>query len=180
VVGRVPQIRADQRLRALRVGPLDLDHDAQPRRPAVDSTRRQQLGVLDHAGATVHAERVADAGDQEHQPHVRVLEDVAKRIRDSVAGTIGDQQRAPVEDANEAGRVTARRHVAATVQRRGRDAQERGLLDEPAGERVDVVGYLADDHLGGRADHLAKLHFCPDRAHASTIPAGGRGRPHAG
>ena len=84
--------------------------------------RLEQLGIGDDRRATVDAERVADAGNEEQQPDVRVREDVAQRVREPVAGALRDEQRALVEDADEAGRVATRAHVAGAVGRRCREA----------------------------------------------------------
>ena len=69
----VPEVGADQRLRALRVGLLDRDEDPEPR----DGSPSTSLGASSSGSsvidaAAVDAERVADAGDQEEQPDRRV------------------------------------------------------------------------------------------------------------
>ena len=86
-----------------------------PSRGALPSTvlGASSCGVVGERGAAVDAERVADARDHEQEADVRVHEDVPQRVGDPVAGPLGDQQRALVEDPDEAGRVAARADVAA-------------------------------------------------------------------
>ena len=88
----------------------------------------EQLASSVMTRAAVDAERVADAGDEEEQPDARVGEEVRQRVGEPVARAVGDQQRALVEDADEAGRVAARRDVEAAV----RAARSRGTTN---GER---------------------------------------------
>ena len=88
------------------------------RRPSfgvLPSTARasEQRGVGGERGAAVDPQRVADAGDQEEQPHVGVREDVAERVGELVAGPLGHEERSLVDDVDEPCRIAARAHVAA-------------------------------------------------------------------
>src|SRR5207249_5893848 len=56
VLVRIPEVGADQRLRALRVRLLDRHEHAELRRLALDRARRQQLGVVDDARTAVDPE----------------------------------------------------------------------------------------------------------------------------
>ena len=114
---RIPEVRAQQRLRALRVRLVDLDEDAELRHLALDRARREQLGVGGERRAAVDAERLGHAGHEEQQPDVRVGEDVAQRVGDPVARPLGQQQRAVVEDPDEPGRVAAGAEVAVAAPR---------------------------------------------------------------
>jgi len=97
-------VPGEQRLRALRVALVDLDHDPEPGRLALDGARREQAGVVGDRGAPVHPERVADAGDHEQQADVRVREDVAERVGDPVAGVL-EHARAKLDVGDLAGAV---------------------------------------------------------------------------
>ena len=143
---------AQQRLRALRVRLVDLDDDAELRDLALDRARREQLGIGGERRATVHPERLGHAGDEEQQPDVRVGEDVAQRVGDAVARTLGQQQRAVVDDLDEPGRVAPRAQVAVAVGVRRRDAQERRPVDVLPGERIQPVRDLRADDVGRPPD----------------------------
>ena len=96
-------------------------------------------------------------GIDEQQPDVRVGEDVAQRVGDPVARPVGDQQRALVEDADEAGRIAARRHVAAPS---GADVARQMNGERSTNWRVRSFSWsadLRDDELLRAADQLAKL-----------------------
>ena len=77
----VPQLGADHRLRAVGVGLLDRDQDADPRDPALDRAGLEQVAVVGDDRAAVDAERVADAGDQEQQRDPIVGEQVGEACR---------------------------------------------------------------------------------------------------
>ena len=111
----VPELRAEERLRALRVRLLDLDEDPELRHLPLDLALREQLGVVDDPRAAVDPERVVDARDQEEQRDPVVGEEVRERVGELVAGAVGQEQRPLVEDADEAGRVAARRDVETAV-----------------------------------------------------------------
>src|SRR5580693_109770 len=139
---RIPQLRAHERLRALRVRGFDVDEDAELRRLAVDRARREQRGIGDERRAAVDAKRLADAGDHEQDADARINEDVAQRIGEPVAGPIGDEQRAIVEDAHEARWIAARADVARAVAIARRDARERRELDESTRVWCEVIDDL--------------------------------------
>jgi hypothetical protein len=138
---RLPQSRADDGAGALEIGLDHGDHQAGARRLAVDGEALQQVGIgADHRPA-VDPEGRARAGDQEHQRHARVADHVAQAVDAVVAATVGQDQRALVVDADEAGLVAAR----AAVQALGADGgqgQERRGLDQGAIVRGDAVGDL--------------------------------------
>ena len=52
--------------------------------------RLEQLGVGDDRGAAVDPERVADTGNEEQQPDVRISEDIAQRVGEPVSGAVRD------------------------------------------------------------------------------------------
>ena len=69
---RIPEIRPDERLRAVREDLVDLDQQPELRRLALDRQGLEQRRVGRQRRAPVDAERVADAGDEKQQPDVRV------------------------------------------------------------------------------------------------------------
>ena len=65
---RLPEVRADERLRAVEKRLLDLDPDGQPRRAALlDLVAREDRRVARELGAAVHPQRLVEAGDEEEQ-----------------------------------------------------------------------------------------------------------------
>ena len=138
----VPEVGAQQRLRALRVRLLDLDEDPEPRHLPLHLARGEQLRVVDDPRAAVDAKRVVDARDQEQQRDPVVLEQVRERVGELVSRPVGQEQRPLVEDPDEAGRIAARRHVEPAVGPAGRDDDERRALDELPRERVEPVDDL--------------------------------------
>jgi hypothetical protein len=148
---------------------LDHDQEAQLRRPALDGTRLEQLGIVDHRRPAVYAEGVADAWDQEEERDPGVGQQVGERVGEPVPGPFGDEQRPLVEDPGEAGRIAARRDVQAAVGAAGRDTDERRALDELPRERRQVVGRLCSDEVLRRADDLAQVRLGGDRGDASSV-----------
>jgi len=69
--------------------------------------------VADDPRAPVHTQRLLAPGDQEDQPDVRVLEDVAHAVEPLVADPVGNREVVLVEHADEAGRIALGRDVAA-------------------------------------------------------------------
>src|SRR5579884_225899 len=163
----VPELRAQQCLRTLRVRLLDLDEDAEPRDLAVDRAPREELGVVDDPRAAVDAEGVIDARDEEEERDPVVLEQVRQRVRELVPRAVGQEERPLVEDADEAGRVAARRHVETRVRAARRDDDERRPLDELAGQRVEPVGDLPLDQLRRLAEQASQLRL----VHAENLGA---------
>jgi hypothetical protein len=85
----IPEIGAQQRLRALRVRLVDLDEDPKLRRLALDRALGQQLRVVDDARAAVDAEGVVDARYQKQQRDPIVLEEVRQGVGELVPGPVG-------------------------------------------------------------------------------------------
>ena len=144
------------------------------------STRSPSFGVLPStaSGSSSAASVVSAArpltrsvsptpGIEEQQPDVRVREHVAERVGELVARPLRDEQRALVEDVDEAGRIAARAHVAGAVGGGGREQHERRPLDELARQLVEAVADLRLDDGRRRADHVAELCLGGDvRRHA--------------
>ena len=82
-----------------------LDTHGKQRRSATRRERRAPVGVVEQLGDSLHAQRLAGAGDQENQSHLRVLENVGKRKDELVALALRDQQRASVLDLHETGQI---------------------------------------------------------------------------
>ena len=94
-------------------------------------------------------------GIKNSSPTWGFCEDVAERVGEPVARPLGNQQRALVEDADEAGRVAARADVAGSVGRRGREADERREVDERRVRSLTRSLTLADE-LVGLTEQLAE------------------------
>src|SRR5205823_4643305 len=95
----IPEIRADERFRALRIRLVDRDDDPELRDGSFDLARREQLPVVGDDTATVDAKRVAYPGDQEDQADGWVDEQIRERVRDPVPRPLRNQQLALSEDA---------------------------------------------------------------------------------
>ena len=78
---RLPEPRPNHALRAVEEHALDLNDDREVRQLAVRPHRLAQFRVGDDGGSAAHAKRLADAGDQENQPDIRVDEDVRGAYR---------------------------------------------------------------------------------------------------
>ena len=154
---RVPQVRADERLRAVRVDLVGAHDDRGARRLAHGAGGLEHLGRRRDAGAAVDAQRLVATGDQEEQADVAGRDDVGQRVEAAVAGRVGDREVVLVEDRDEARRATTGRRVGATIgvlagddhQRRGGDQARRRLVEHP-----NVLGPRA---LGRRLVQLGKL-----------------------
>ena len=118
----------------------------------------EQLGVVDDPRAAVDPERVVDARDEEEQRDPVVGEEIRERVGELVARAVREEESPLVEDANEAGRVAARRDVETAVRASRGDDDERRPLDELPRERVEPVRDLLADERGRlTAEHLAQL-----------------------
>src|SRR5579862_4484151 len=84
VLLRVPELRAEQRPRALRVRLLDGDEEPEPRRLSFDGAVGEELRVIDDPGAAVDAERVVHAGNEKEERDPVVLEEVRERVGELV------------------------------------------------------------------------------------------------
>jgi hypothetical protein len=81
-----------------------MQHKRQVGRASLDGHRRAQRPIPHDLRLAADAERVAAAWQQENQPDVRVLQNVAEGIDPAIAEPVGNRQRVFVEDLNEAGR----------------------------------------------------------------------------
>ena len=135
---------------------LDLDADGERRALAARHHPIEDLVVLDDPRAAVDAQGVLAAGDQEDQPDVRVLEDVAHTVELLVAEPVGDGEAMLVEHQHEPGRVALRRDVAATRGAGRCEQQERRPLDERATVLVEPGLFLQESPLARVTEHLAQ------------------------
>jgi hypothetical protein len=97
---------------------------------------------------------------------VGVGDDVAQRVGQAVAGPLGQEQRAIVEDAHEAGRIAARADVAAPGAIAGGQEHERRALDERPG--------LGDQPIGELGAHQRRR-LAQERAQRGLVVDGGGG-----
>ncbi|HKA04358.1 MAG TPA: hypothetical protein VKD67_08510 [Acidimicrobiales bacterium] len=104
----LPQLGSTQRLGTVDEGLDDLDAERERRAAAVEGAGVEHVGVGDEVAASVDAQRLADAGDEEDHPDGRVGEQVAVAVDAAVAGQLTHGQPVLVEDADEAGRPALR------------------------------------------------------------------------
>jgi hypothetical protein len=133
MVRHVPKIGANKRLRALGIGLFDANPNAELRNLALNRWLCQEFGIVDQNGLAVDPERLADTGDDEQNPDVRVANDIAERVGDLVAGTLRKQQRSIIEDADEPRRVATRTDPAFATRRGRGQADKRRTFDVRAG-----------------------------------------------
>ena len=110
-----PQLRAEERLRAVEEALLDLDADRQLRCLALRDAARQELRIFRDPRAAVDAQRLLASGNEEDQADVRIGQQVLHPVEALVAGAIGDDDAAVVEDEDEAWRIALGRDVARAV-----------------------------------------------------------------
>ena len=147
--GRIPQLRADDRLGALEVGALNRDHEHAFRHLAVHGEAFRQLRIGRNDGAAVDPHGFADAGNEKQQRDARVAHEVAQRIDAIVAATVGDDEGVCVEHPDKTRRVAARRAVEPLGPACGHHA-ERSRLDQLAVLRRDLIGFLENRRAVGR------------------------------
>src|SRR6266702_4879402 len=94
---RVPQLRARQRFRAMKVHRVDIDDQHRARRLAVDREALEQRRFDRNAPASIDAQRLADTRHDEQQPHMRIDDHIAQTVDSVVADAIGNRQRARVD-----------------------------------------------------------------------------------
>ena len=70
---------------------VDLDHDSQRRRVAVDRAVGKQGRVFCDARLAIDAHDFFNSGQHQEQPDIRVLEDIPHRIHPAVSFAVGDQ-----------------------------------------------------------------------------------------
>ena len=166
----VPELRTHERLRAVGEHLLDVDEDPELRHLALDRARGEKLLVRHERRTPVDAQGVADAGDDEEEPDVRVRKNVPQRVREPVPGALGEEERPFVEDADEAGRVAPRADVARAIREGRREQHERRAVDPLTREVVETVDDLRADEAGRLAEKRAQSLLVADH--------GGRPRRH--
>src|ERR1700733_11447795 len=73
---RIPQLRPDHCLAALKENPLHADIQCCRRHPALRCQRRQQLRIDGDFNAAIDAQGLAESGHEKQQPDVRIFDDV--------------------------------------------------------------------------------------------------------
>ena len=147
---------------------MDRHHHDAARRLAVDLEGSEQFGIDGNIGPAIGADRIAGAGDQEHQRHPGIAHDVAQGIDPIVSAAIRQHQRLRVVNADETGEIAARRAVDPL----GSDGGERGerrLFDEGPIERGDVVGDFHGRGVVGDAVDGLQLLDRFDHRHSSLL-----------
>lgn len=121
----IPETRAHDRFRAVKVHLLDADDDDRTRLLAANFEAGEQLRIDRYPRAPIDAQRFADARDQEEQRDARIGDDVLEIINSIVAGPIGDSQRSLVEDRHESSRIALRRTVRSAFAHRSQHDERR-------------------------------------------------------
>src|SRR5262249_54576673 len=153
----IPQLRANDRLRALIEDAVDGHDEHRARRLLVYCKARTQRRIGRDCGAAVDANGLAAARNEEEQRHARVRKDIAQAVDAVIAAPVGNQQRLLVLNAHESGRIAARGTIKAVGPRRGQ-REERRRLDEGAIMWGDAVGLLGNRRpIGLAVDALQRL-----------------------
>src|SRR4051812_21286204 len=164
---RIPQRRAGDALGTMEERLAHGDDERQRGQLAFDRhARAQPLVAHDDRGA-VDAQRLALARNEEQEPYLRALHDVAQGVRAAVARAVRDGERALVEHGDEAGRVAFGRdvHVPGCVCRG--DEGEAALGEEGAAGSVERRALLREHTRARRAERLA--HACLARHHIAEL-----------
>ena len=169
----LPDPRAQERLGAVEEQVVDVHHHGQQRPVSLHHHLVEERRIADQPGTAVDAQGVAAAGDEEVQPDVGVLQDVAVAVGAAVARAFGERDGAVVDDVDQAaGRVALGRGVALTGAGRGRHHAERrgrqpGAVDveqRGAGLGAGAFGGFAEqvDELvdGGDRGPVGLFHWC--------------------
>jgi hypothetical protein len=106
----------------------------------------------------------ARSRDQEQQGNARVAHDVAERIDAVVAAAVRHHQRLVVVDADEAGKVTARRAIE-PFRPAGRKRRKRRFLDQRAIGLRHPIGNLDRGSVIGKSVDRLKLFNGRDNRH---------------
>ena len=136
---RLPELAADERLRAVVEALLDADPDREHRGLAARGEPREQIGIGGERRGPVHAHGLGRAREHEDHADARVREDVLEPVDELVARAIRDHERALVLDQAEARLVALRRRVEAPLRVARREHEERRALD--------VLARLVGDHV---------------------------------
>ena len=174
---RLPQLRPDERLRAVQVRLVGLDDDRGDRRLASVAVALEELGIAGDRGSPVHTERLAHAGDGEQEPDPPGGDDVADGVEAPVARLVGQHEGARADHVAEAGDTAPRRRVARPVLADRRDGHERGERDERPAVLVELRDRLDLDRLVRRAVQLGDLVLARHKvllsgAHARSLRPG--------
>ena len=128
-----PQVGADERLGAVEKDFFHFHHEPAARRPPLHRQGLEPGRVGGQRGPSVQPERLVHARNHEQQSHLRVLENVPQRVHAVVAGPVGQEDGAIVEDLDETRRIAPRRAVDPPVRAgRGEDHERREPDELPA------------------------------------------------
>src|SRR6266508_3397732 len=153
----LPQLRAHDRLGALKEDAVDGNDEHGARALAVDDEALPQIRIDRDRGAAVNADGLATARDQEQKRDPWIVQDVAQAIDAVIATPVGYKQRLLVVNADETRRVAARGAIEAVRARSG-ERKERRRLDKSAVMGGDAVGLLGDRwSIGLTIDALERL-----------------------
>ena len=163
-----------ERLRALRVGLLDRDEDAERRHLPLDRAAGEQLRVVGDRRARPLTRNVSPTPGIRKSSAIRGS--ASRFVSVSAIRLPGRSGRSSVRSSrirtNPAGSPRGETSSPPSGVPR-RHAHERRALDELPGQAVQPVGDLRDDELDG-ADQLAQLGLVLDRRHEPRIHTGGR------
>jgi hypothetical protein len=126
VLGRVPQLGADQGPRALRIDPFGGDHDDTAWYLPFRSERGAQFGIDPDGRTAIDSEGATYPGNQEEQRDARVAHDIAQGIDAIVTAPVRQHDGVLIDDAHETRRVTAWRTVQSLQSHSGNHDERRG------------------------------------------------------
>ena len=155
----VPQAGAPKCFGAMHEDLVHRDDDRKLRSAAVDAHALEQFRIVGKRRPSVHAQRILEAGDNEHQPDARIGDDIDQRIETVVAGAIRDRQRALVENLDETDGIAARTDIGLALSTLRADANERRPPDEFLRMFAQCVLTLQRRQFMGRVVEAAKRVF---------------------
>src|SRR5262249_907041 len=121
---------------------LDADENGECRYTTVDRHRPQKLGIPNYFGRSANAHNLPSLRDDEHEPDLRVLEDVQETISTTVASTVCNTERLRVKELDQTRRITFWCHVHSSVPVGSTDDHERRSFDPCSAMVVDMVDYF--------------------------------------
>ena len=139
---RFPEIRSDERLRAMEEALIDANARREDRGPSAGGHSLEEGRVTRELGPAVDAKGFGRTGDHEDQADVRVFDDVQMAEYEFVSRSIGNRESLIVFDESEAGRVSLGRSVEVSVGIRSSHDDERATCEKINTECIESIEHL--------------------------------------